>query len=76
MPTRSREREHLAEDCTDDTCPRYPCVIWRKAFAAGYRKGYDEGFAEGYAKGFADGYAKGFAERPLRTVFVQVPAGK
>jgi hypothetical protein len=75
MATRSGERQHLAEDCTDDTCPRYPCVIWRKAFAAGYRKGYDQGDAEGYARGYGEGWAKGFAERPLRTVFVQVPAG-
>jgi len=67
MPTRSGEREHLAEDCTDDTCPRYPCVIWRKAFAAGYRRGWDECWPEAWADGFA--------QRPLRTVFVQVPAG-
>jgi hypothetical protein len=68
MPARSAEREHLAEDCTDDDCPRYPCVIWRKAYAAGYRQGCQDGYAEGYAEGFA--------QRPLRTVFVQVPVGR
>jgi hypothetical protein len=74
MPAARTEREHLAEDCRDSDCPRYPCVIWRKAFAAGYRKGHDQGTAEGYAAGYPDGYAKGLAARP--PLIVYVPAGK
>jgi hypothetical protein len=73
MPARSAE--HLAEDCRDDDCPRFPCVMWRKGFAAGYRRGYDQGFEEGYAAGYADGYAKGLAARPPLIVHVPVPSG-
>ena len=72
---RKRDR-HAPEDCRDGKCPRYPCVTYRNGFAAGYRKGFDQGDAEGYARGYAEGWEKGFAARPLRTVYIEVPAGR
>jgi hypothetical protein len=34
---------HLAEQCTDESCPRLPCRMYRD----GYRRGYDRGYAKG-----------------------------
>jgi hypothetical protein len=66
VPRLTRNSEHLPEDCGDDDCPRYGCVMFRKGFLAGYRSGYQDGWTEGYAEGLA-------ARPPL---IVYVPAGK
>ena len=61
MPAATRNADHLAEDCRDDNCPRFPCRIWRQGYVAGFRIGYQQGYAEGYAQGYEAGYAAGFA---------------
>ena len=55
MPT--RPPEHLAEDCHDDSCHRFPCVMYKRGYEAGYRDGYDRGWQAGYDTGFPDGIA-------------------
>jgi hypothetical protein len=57
---RSRN-DHLAENCRDDGCPRFPCRMYREGFMAGYRKGYADGEAAGRAAGFAAGYSAGYS---------------
>jgi hypothetical protein len=80
LASKVRNSDHLAEDCRNENCPRFPCVMFHRGYEAGYRKGYSDGHADGraagYAEGYAVGYAKGLAERPLRTVYIHVPAGK
>jgi len=56
MPLFTRNSEHLAEDCRDDTCPRFPCRIYRQGFRDGYDRGLADGMAAGEAAGFAAGY--------------------
>lgn len=63
MPQAVRNDEHLAEDCPDRYCPRFPCVMYRRGFEAGHRRGYDEGYQRGYADGYAAGYAAGCADK-------------
>jgi len=50
-------REHLAEHCRDEGCPRLPC----RMFKAGYRKGYDDDYSAGFAAGYSAGYSAGFS---------------
>jgi hypothetical protein len=54
---------HRHESCRDKECERPYCRIWREAWDEAYQLGYD------------DGYAAGLEERPLRVVYVDVPAG-
>lgn len=56
---------HEPQACGDESCPRYPCRIWREAFEAGRLVGYDEGFAKDYADGYARGFPDGIAACPL-----------
>ena len=44
-------------DCNDDSCPRFPCRVYREGFVDGYYKGWEDGYTEGYAKGYIDGMA-------------------
>lgn len=60
MAGASRE-EHDYRRCNDGGCPRFPCRVWKEAYAEGRRFGFDEGYEEGYAKGYADGYDAGYA---------------
>lgn len=57
MPVSIRNRDHLAQDCTDNDCPRFPCRIYREGFEAGFRQGYSAGEAAGYAAGYSAGAA-------------------
>jgi transcription elongation factor Elf1 len=66
---RPKPEKHEPEDCTDDDCPRYGCVCFRKGRAVGYsggdRDGVDgltEGYLRGYGAGFGEGYDKGFPD--------------
>jgi hypothetical protein len=61
VPVITRNADHLAEDCRDTDCPRYPCRIYRAGRERGYREGYGEGYGDGYAAGYPAGYAAGFA---------------
>jgi len=56
----TRNADHLAEDCRDDGCPRFPCRIYKAGYIAGYRIGYELGYAEGYAQGYGAGFAAGY----------------
>ncbi len=53
--------QHLAEYCTDDTCPRLPCRMYRDGYRRGYDRGYAQGFRDGEAAGFSAGYSAGLA---------------
>ncbi len=61
MATAVRNSEHLAEDCLDPDCPRFPCQMYHRGEDAGYRRGYGDGYRDGYSAGYAAGYANGFA---------------
>jgi hypothetical protein len=50
-------RDHLAEHCRDELCPRLPC----RMFKAGKAEGYDEGYSRGWIDGEAAGYSAGFS---------------
>lgn len=58
---RLASREHLAEDCRDEECPRFPCVMFRRGYEAGFRDGFGAGFGAGEAAGYAAGYSAGAA---------------
>lgn len=55
MPQAVRNDSHLAQDCADPECPRFPCVMYRRGFQAGHESGWEEG----YDVGFADGVMAG-----------------
>ena len=56
-----RASEHLAETCTDDNCPRFPCRIYKQGYQAGYGRGHQDGYDEGHAAGYGAGYSAGYA---------------
>ena len=58
----ARDSHPHYRDCNDDSCPRFPCRVYREGFVDGYHKGWDDGYQEGYAKGYADGYNIGFGD--------------
>jgi hypothetical protein len=55
--------DHLAEECNDPDCPRFPCTLWKRAIAIGEERGWDRcypvAFMDGEAAGFAAGLAAG-----------------
>jgi hypothetical protein len=51
---------HLAEQCTDESCLRLPCRMYRDGYRRGYDRGYAKGFRDGEAAGFSAGYSAGF----------------
>ncbi len=60
MATAVRNSEHLAEDCLDPECPRFPCQMFHRGEEQGYRRGYGDGYRDGYSAGYAAGYIAGF----------------
>jgi hypothetical protein len=66
MRTAVRNSEHLAEDCNDDSCPRFPCRMYHAGYEAGYRSGFADGWGDGEAAGFSAGYAAGAASTVAR----------
>jgi hypothetical protein len=61
MPSFTRNAEHLAEDCEDFDCPRFPCRMYHAGYLAAQNREYARGFADGEATGFASGFAAGAA---------------
>ena len=60
MPLAASVRNpHLAEDCTDEFCPRMPCRMFKEGFRRGREQGFEEGYAAGYGAGYSAGYADG-----------------
>lgn len=43
-------------ECGDQHCDRFPCVVYKE----GYADGFEDGHGAGYGAGYADGYGEGF----------------
>jgi hypothetical protein len=56
---RRRDEHPPASECTDEDCPRYPCVQARIAYQRGRADGDSAGHARGHAEGYAEGHAAG-----------------
>ena len=39
MPAAVRNSDHLAEECENFACPRFPCRMHHAGYEAGYRRG-------------------------------------
>lgn len=50
------KNRHEYADCSDDTCGRSACRIYREGAETGRAEGRAEGYAEGYAEGMSDAY--------------------
>jgi hypothetical protein len=59
MPRRDQQHDH--RECGDESCPRYPCRIYKDGYVRGYAEGAAAGYAAGQADGLAEGYQAGIA---------------
>ena len=63
MPVAASARNsHMAEQCTDESCPRMPCRVYKTGYRNGYDDGYRDGYEDGRTAGFAEGYPAGFSD--------------
>jgi len=58
---RARDK-HEPRTCTDESCERFGCRMWREGWQEGYDAGEAAGYGSGYADGFSTGYAQGIAD--------------
>lgn len=72
MPAAVRNSEHLAEDCRDPECPRFPCQMFHRGEERGFERGFSDGHDKGHAEGYAEGYAQGWADFEPKIIYIYV----